>query len=63
MKKWLFLVPILVLPIILISTVQSEEQSGTGPQLGTSSILAVGESFVQLNSNDNPIEEKILVNI
>lgn len=61
MKKWLFLVPILVLPIILILTLQSEEQSAiTGPQLGTSSILAVGESFVQLNSNDNSTEEKIL---
>ncbi|WP_299293156.1 hypothetical protein [Nitrosopumilus sp.] len=60
MKKWLFLVPMLVLPIILISTLQSEEQSGTSPQLGTSSILAVGESFVQLNSNDNSTEEKIL---
>ena len=61
MKKWLFLVPMLVLPIILISTAQSDEQSGiSGPQLGTSSILAVGESFVQLNSNENSTEEKIL---
>jgi len=61
MNKWLIILPIIAIPIIFLSMTSFEEKvTKTGPELGTASIIEIGEEFIRQTSSGNPTEERIL---
>ncbi len=61
MNKWLFILPIIAIPIIFLSMTNFEEKvTKTSPELGKASIIEIGEEFIRQTSSGNPTEEKIL---
>lgn len=58
MIKWLIILPLIAIPIIfLIMSSFEEKEIKTGPELGTASIIAVGQEFIRQTSLGNPTEE------
>ncbi len=61
MIKWLIILPLIAIPIIFLTMNSFEEkETKTGPELGTASIIAVGQEFIRQTSLGNPTEEKSL---
>jgi len=51
----------MAIPIIFLSMTSFEEKvSKIGPELGTASIIEIGEEFIRQTSSGNPTEERIL---
>lgn len=61
MIKWLIILPLIAIPIIfLIMSGFDEKEIKTGPELGTASIIAVGQEFIRQTSLGEPTEEMSL---
>jgi len=58
MIKWLIILPLIAIPIIfLIMSSFEEKEIRTGPELGTASIIAVGQEFIRQTSLGEPTEK------
>lgn len=61
MIKWLIILSLIAIPIIfLIMSSFEEKEIKTGLELGTASIIAVGQEFIRQTSLGEPIEETSL---
>ncbi len=61
MIKWLLILPLIGIPIVFLSMNDFQEKEiKTGPELGTASIIAVGQEFIRQTSIGNPTEERSL---
>lgn len=61
MIKWLIILPLIAIPIIfLIMSGFDEKEIKTGPELGTASIISVGQEFIRQTSLGEPTEETSL---
>lgn len=61
MIKWLIILSLIAIPIIfLIMSSFEEKEIKIGPELGTASIIAVGQEFIRQTSLGEPIEETSL---
>lgn len=61
MIKWLIILSLIAIPIIfLIMSSFEEKEIKIGPELGTASIIAVGQEFIRQTSTGEPTEETSL---